>query len=315
MSPPAANARADGRGRRLELHRAALAEALAGFRARPVATAMTLAVLALALVLPLLVAMGLRNLEGLGAGIAAARDLNVYLTPGLSEAAVERARDRVAALAGIASIAVRTPDEGLARLAELPGAAEVLSGLDANPLPHVLIATPEAALGREALRGLAAEIEALPDVDLVHHELAWRNRFEALLAAARRVLLLLAVLAAAGILLVVAQTVWAEVARRREEIAIVQMLGGGRAYIRRPFLYGGVLLGFGAALLASAVAGLVWFALSGPAALLAASYQSAFALRGPGAGALALTGLAGTVLGWIGAFVASTRELARGDRR
>jgi cell division transport system permease protein len=76
-----------------------------------------------------------------------------------------------------------------------------------------------------------------------------------------------------------------------------------------------VLLGFGAALLASAVAGLVWFALSGPAALLAASYQSAFALRGPGAGALALTGLAGTVLGWIGAFVASTRELARGDRR
>jgi cell division transport system permease protein len=315
MNAPAANTRAESRGRRRELHRAAFAEALAGFRARPVATAMTLAVMALALALPLLVAMGLRNLEGIGRGLEAARDLHAYLAPGLDAAAVERARAAAAGLPGIDAVAVRTPDEGLARLAEVPGAGEVLAGLDANPLPHVLIARPAPALAPDGLRALADRLAALPDVELVHHDLAWRDRFDALLATARRVLLVLAVLSGAGTLLVVAQTVWAEVARRREAIAIVQTLGGSRAYVRRPFLYAGALLGAGAAALAGLLVGGAWLALADPVAALAATYGSAFALRGPGTGALALAGLAGPVLGWLGAFAASTRELARGEAR
>jgi cell division transport system permease protein len=315
MSVPGTNARAGGGGRRLELHRAALGDALGGFRARPLATAMTMAVLALALALPLLVAMGLRNLEGLGSGLSDASALNAYLAPGLSDEAVERVREQAAALPGIEALAVRSPDEGLATLAELPGAAEVLAGLDANPLPHVLIASPESSLDRERLRALAERLQGLPNVDLVHHELAWRDRFEALLAAARRMLLVLAMLAGAGALLVVAQTVWVEVARRREEIAIVQVLGGSRSHVRRPFLYGGALLGFAAAGMSAGIAGITWLALSPPIAALAASYGSEVTLRGPGVAALALTGLAGPVLGWFGAFAASTHELARGDRR
>ncbi len=315
MSAPAINVRAGDAGRRSELHRAALSQALAGFAARPVATALTLAVLALALALPLSVAMAVRNLEGLGAGLAAARDLNVYLEPGIDADAVEAARARVEALPGVAGVTLRTPDEGLARLAELPGASDLLAGLEDNPLPHVVVAHAEAGLDPPALRALAAQLEALPGVDLVHHDLAWRDRFEALLAAARRLLALLAAITGAGAMLVVAQTTWAEVTRRREEIAIIQTLGGSRAYIRRPFLYAGAMLGAGAAAGALGLVGIGWLALVEPIATLAASYDSDASLRGPGAMALALTGLLGPMLGWSGAFVASTRELARGDRR
>lgn len=315
MSAPATNARAGDTGRRAELHRAALSQALSGFAARPGSTALTLAVLALALALPLLVAMAVRNLEGLGAGLEAARDLNAYLVPGLDADAVEAARVRVEALAGVDGVTVRTPDEGLARLAELPGASDVLAGLEDNPLPHVIVARAEAGLDPQALRALAGQLEALPGVDLVHHDLAWRDRFEALLGAAHRLLALLAAITGAGALLVVSQTIWAEVARRREEIGIVQTLGGSGAYIRRPFLYAGTLLGAGAAAGAAILLGVAWFVLAGPVATLAASYDSGIALRGPGWAALALTGLAGPMLGWFGAFIAATRELARGDRR
>lgn len=58
MSAPPANARAGDSARRVELHRAALSQALGGFASRPVASALTLVVLALALALPLFVAMG-----------------------------------------------------------------------------------------------------------------------------------------------------------------------------------------------------------------------------------------------------------------
>jgi cell division transport system permease protein len=315
MSVPVANARAGDSGRRVELHRAALSQALGGFASRPVASTLTLVVLALALALPLFVAMGVRNLEGLGAGLEAARDLNAYLVPGLDADAVAAARARVEALPGVGDVTLRTPDEGLARLAELPGASDVLAGLEDNPLPYVLVARAEAGLDPPALRALAARLEALPGVDLVHHDLAWRDRFEALLAAARRLLALLAAITGAGAMLVVAQTIWAEVARRREEIAIVQTLGGSRAYIRRPFLYAGALLGLGAAAGALALVGTGWLLLAGPVAALAASYDSEAALRGPAWAALALTGLVGPMLGWVGAFLATTRELARGDRR
>jgi cell division transport system permease protein len=315
MSGPVANARAGDLGRRVELHRAAFSQALQGFASRPVASALTLVVLALALALPLFVAMGVRNLEGLGAGLKAARDLNVYLVPGLDADAVAAARARVESLPGVGGVTIRTPDEGLARLAELPGASDVLAGLEDNPLPHVLVVRPEASLDPPALRALAAQLEALPGVDLVNHDLAWRDRFEALLAAARRLLLILAAITGAGAMLVVAQTIWAEIARRREEIAIIQSLGGSRAYIRRPFLYAGTMLGLGAAIGALALVGISWLLLAEPVAALAASYDSEATLRGPSWAALAITGLVGPMLGWSGAFLATTRELARGDRR
>lgn len=314
MNAGGANARTGDAGRRSELRRAALVHALERLAARPIATALTLAVLALALALPLFVAMAVRNLEGLAGGLQAARDLNAYLVPGLDAATVEATRARVEALPGIERVVLRTPDEGLARVAEMPGAADVLAGLDDNPLPYVIIAQADPALDRPALRALAAELEALPGVDLVHHDLAWRDRFEALVDAARRLLALLAAIAGAGALLVVAQTVWTEVARRREEIGIIQMLGGSRGYVRRPFLYAGALLGLAAAIGAALVSGAVWLLLEGPVAALAASYDSEFVFRGPGWLALALTGLAGPMLGWSGAWIAATRELARGDR-
>jgi cell division transport system permease protein len=317
MSPSSGNTRIGESlsGRRLELHRAGASDALAWLGRRPVSTATTALVLALVLSMPLLLAMGLRNLEGIGSGLEAARDINAYLVPGLDGEAVEAARVQVAALAGVDAVDLRTPDEGLSRLSELPGVSEVLAGLDSNPLPHVLIVRAAPALDDVALDALAGSVEAVAGVDLVHHDRAWRDRFDALLALMRQLIAVLAILTGAGAVLVIGWTVWVEVARRREEIAIVQMLGGSRAYIRRPFLYTGALLGLLAAAIAALIVGVGWLALKESVATLAASYDSEFRLRGPGLQALGLTMLAGPMLGWFGAFAATTRELVRGDRR
>lgn len=302
-------------GRTLELHRAGAADALMRLVTRPWSTLTTALVLALVLCLPLLLAMGLRNLEGMGSGLAAARDINAYLVPGLDAEAVEVARAAITALPGVEGIEVRTPDEGMARLSELPGVSDLLAGLDANPLPHVLVVRAGEKLGADAEAALVKSIEAVAGVDLVHNDRAWRARFDALLALTRQLIAVLALLTGAGAVMVIGWTVWVEVARRREEIAIVQMLGGSRAYIRRPFLYTGMMLGALAAIIAALIVGAVWLGLGRPVAALAASYDSSFVLLGPGPLALALTMLAGPMLGWIGAFAATTRELIRGDRR
>jgi cell division transport system permease protein len=142
--------------------------------------------------------------------------------------------------------------------------------------------------------------------------LVWRERLDLSLMLAARVVWVLGVLLALGALLVVGNTIRLDVASRAEEIAIVQLLGGTDGFVRRPFLYAGVWYGTLAACVA--IAG-VWLAvglLRGPVAALAASYGSAFMLAGLSY-PLALGTLGtGIVLGWLGAFVASGRELAKG---
>ncbi len=54
-------------------------------------------------------------------------------------------RRRVEAQAGVAAVALRTPEEGLAEFREMADLAGALAALDYNPLPAVLIVTPTAA--------------------------------------------------------------------------------------------------------------------------------------------------------------------------
>ncbi len=150
-------------------------------------------------------------------------------------------------------------------------------------------------------------------MDFVQYDLVWRERLDLALELAKRVVWLLGLLLALGALLVVGNTIRLDVAGRAEEIAIVQLLGGTDGFVRRPFLYAGVW--YGALAACAAIAGVMvatWL-LRGPVGALAMSYGSDFALAGL-SWPLALGTLgAGIVLGWLGAFVASGRELAKGN--
>ena len=52
-----------------------------------------------------------------------------------------------------------------------------------------------------------------------------------------------------------------EIQGRRPEIEVVRLVGGSTAFVRRPFLYTGMLYGFGGALLACAIVGSAVLAL------------------------------------------------------
>jgi cell division transport system permease protein len=122
----------------------------------------------------------------------------------------------------------------------------------------------------------------------------------------------LAVILALAALLVIGNTVRLDIQGRAGEIAVMQLIGAGNGFVRRPFLYAGLwygLLGGVAAVLAVVA---VELALASTLERVAASYDHRFAVHGLGLGvAFAVVGL-GIVLGWLGAFVASTRHLVRG---
>lgn len=279
------------------------------------AVALTVFVMALALALPLLLSVAVANLERFGGTLEDTREVTVFLEPALAADAVEAAAASARQLPGVASVAIRTPEQGLDELRQLPGFAEALETLVDNPLPALLVVVPDPAASDAEADALAAALERQPGADFVQYDRVWRERLARVLALAQRLTLVLALLLGLGALLIVGNTIRLDVAARAEEIAVAQLLGGSDGFVRRPFLYAGAWHGLLAALLALAGVALALLALAGPVAALAESYGSPLRLEGlPAATALA-TVAAGIMLGWLGAWAACGRHLAQGRPR
>lgn len=276
----------------------------------PLATLFTIGVIGLALALPLGLKLFVDNARAATGDFANAVDLSVYFKPGTPIEKVRQLARRAQARAGVASVKVIPADEALAEFRKYSGFGAALDAIRENPLPHVLGVRPRA--GADSTAGLAKlkdYFASWPEVDLVQMDIEWVHRFNAILEVLRRALAVAAVVLAFGVLAVVGNTIRLEILNRRAEIEVMKLVGGSNAFVRRPFLYTGVLYGLLGALIAVAIV-LAATALLAPAVSdLAAAYGSRFTLLGPGRDdTLRLLG-GGAALGWFGAWIAAARHL------
>ena len=289
-----------------DLHLYSLFSSIGRMMQRPWATALTVGVMAVALVLPLCLAMLIGNIEKLSGSFRESREVSLFLAPKADEAAAQALAQQLRADAQVQGVLLRTPEEGLAEFREMADFADALALLEDNPLPAVLVVTPVTGIDPLVL---AQRLRALPGIDFVQHDAQWRARLSAWLDFGRRLALVMAALLGVGVLLVVGNTVRLDIQGRAEEIQTVQLLGATDGFVRRPFLYLGAWYGLFAGLLALAVAALAPWFLRAPVAALVESYGSRFQMSGL-APSLALAALALSVaLGWLGAWLAAGHHL------
>jgi cell division transport system permease protein len=289
-----------------EQHLYSLVSSLGRLAARPVATGLTVGVMAIAIALPLGLGLALGNIERFSGSVTESREIGVFLKQDVTEAQARELATSLGARDDVSGVGVRTPDEGLAEFRAMSDLAGALDVLEDNPLPTVLVVQPKGDGD-----ALAADLRQLPQADIVQHDAAWRQRLSAWLAFGERVVQVVAVLLGLGVLLVVGNTVRLDIGARSEEIAVLQHLGATDAFVRRPFLYLGAWYGLAAGLLAGALLLAAGLLMQGRLSALVASYGTQFALSGPGLrGSLLL--LAGSALmGWLGAWLATGHHLRR----
>ncbi len=272
--------------------------------------------MSLALTLPLLLWLLLDNARALGGSVDDARALSVFLKPELDAAATQAFVAKLRQRSDVASVVVKTPDEGLEEFRHQSGFADALKVLQSNPLPSVLIVTLQAqAVPGQGAPALVTELEHEADVDLVQYDALWRQRLDAILGFTARAAAVLAILLVLAALLVIGNTVRLDISGRAEEIAVVRLLGASNAFVRRPFLYTGLCYGIGSGALALLLIGAVELALSTPLAQLASSYDHRFAVHGLGVAQACELVVASALLGWIGAWLATSRHLALAQPR
>ncbi len=291
-------------------HAQAFLGALGRLARNPFSSALTVLVIALALARPTGLRLFVSNAQIATGGFANAIDLSVYLKTDVPLAKAQQLARTARERSEVADVTLIPSDQALEEFRTYSGFGTALEALRDNPLPHVLHIRPRAATESTAtLEALKRYLTAWPEVDTVQMDSEWVNRFNAILDVLQRLLAMAALLLGMGVLAVIGNTIRLEILNRRAEIEVTKLVGGSNAFVRRPFLYTGILYGLGGALLAWAIVEIAVIVLGQPVATLSQLYGSSFTLQGPSRDDLEVLLGAGTVLGWLGAWISAARHL------
>lgn len=287
-------------------HRDALALALRRLMAAPVNSLLSLLAIGIALALPAGGQMLLANAAQLVGTTAAVPQISLFMAANAERAAATEIGSRLAKYDGIKQVRFLPREETLARMKTHPGLRDVIEALPANPFPDAFVVA--AADERpEAMEKLAIEFRQWPKVEHVQLDSNWVKRLDALFKLGRTAVILLGVLLGAGLIAISFSVIRMQALVHRAEIEVSQLLGATDGFIRRPFLYYGVLLGLGGGIVA-------WLLVSGAALWLRAPlselvrlYDLTLVLQGLDAASTALLLGSAATLGWLGA-MASLRQ-------
>ncbi len=294
--------------------RAAMAFSLKRLWFNPLSTWITLAAIAIALSLPAGLHLFLKNLQTLTDDKRQVPTVSLFLKQSVT---AQQAEDRAALLSelnDIDKVVFVSKEDALKKFGEITGFGETLETLDDNPLPHVLVVTPNLTMTGEMdaqIRKLVRQLKNYPEVDSVQADIEWVQRLHAIILIAQRILYVVSALLLLTVLLVVGNTIRLDIENRKEEIDVTRFIGATRAYIRRPFIFGGLWYGLFGGIISLVIVHFALLFLLPPINRLSTLYGSHFTLSGLDFKMTFLILLISSLLGIVGAWLAVGQHLRK----
>jgi cell division transport system permease protein len=297
-------------------HLQALFGALGRLARAPMATLLTLVVIGVALALPTGLALMVNNLRLATGDLSNTVDFTVHFKLGTPIERVQQIAKGARERPGVSAVNVTTADAALEEFKQASGFGDALAALQDNPLPHHLTVRPKpTASGPAEIESLRRYFAAFPEVEIVQLDLDWVRRLHSLLDVLRKTMWIVISVLGLGVLAVIGNTIRLEIQQRRPEIEVTKLVGGSNAFVRRPFLYTGLVYGLGGAALAALIvfAGMAWLDTS--VRELSAQYGGQFRMAGLDPQGLGMLAGVGAGLGWFGALISTGRHLRRIEPR
>ncbi len=297
-------------GRWFTYHRRALRFALRRLLTAPLSALLSMLVIGLTLSLP----AGLYHLLQSGAQAIGQQpidpEISLFARVDASAEQIAKIKQELARTQGIAQTRFVPKAEAFERMKQAMETADLLEGIERNPLPDAFIIKAASRDPAELAR-LRDRLAQLPGVEHARIDLQWARTLASSLRLAQRVTLIIALGLCAGLVLVVGNTIRLQLLDAKDEIELSRLIGATPRYVRRPYLYFGALQGLLGGVLAAA---LVWLALKyfnqSAAELLNLSQLNVELPNLAPRNALWLVALA-TLLGWLGAYVSVQSHLLR----
>ncbi len=295
----------------LQFHHYAIQVTLRRLLQAPSSFLTNVAVIALALVLPLMGASILISVQPVAQHVSADPSITIFMKPDASLAISESLTKSIQDSKDPLILDVRLVDKTQAADALRSNEAwrQALEALPNNPLPHAITVTLAAddAVSRTA-ELFATEWRQKEGVQFVQLDSLWVKRLEALLRLVRIGLTLVTLIIALVVLAAVFNTVRMQALSQRDEIAVARLVGATESFVRRPFLYqGGLTCGLGATI-AVGLTALALNPLNTAISDLSRTYDTLFALHLPSGLALFVYLIAAIALGCFSARWSVTRH-------
>jgi cell division transport system permease protein len=114
-----------------------------------------------------------------------------------------------------------------------------------NPLPPTFLIeiTNLSSIGDHKIEQLTGNIYRLDGVDDVQIDVKWIERLNSIKAVTQKFLLISCTLLVVGATFILSSFIRYLVYARRDEVALIRLMGGETSFARRPFLYSGFILG------------------------------------------------------------------------
>lgn len=279
----------------------ALREALAAFRRTPLLTVLSIVAIGFSLFVVGLFGLAAFNIRRAIESVEERVEVVGYLRDDATEAQLRLARAELAALPEVQEVRYVSKTEALASaMREIEEFREVASDLENNPLPASLeVSLKPGSRDPSTVDRVARHLQAYPFMEDVQYGRDWLGKIfliRQILGAAATVLGGAFALVAA---IVIATAIRIAVFARREEIAIMRLVGATDGFVQRPFLLEGLVSGVLGGILSAVLTYLAYRILN----------QTIFTMEWvPGAWVLAVIAV-GTVFGFLSSAVAVRRHL------
>lgn len=291
-------------------HRRAILTTLANMATTPVASLFTLFAIGVALSLPAGMYALLDNATQIAGTLPSQAEITVFMHDDAGSEEAAKLRQQLDAMQGIADKRFVSRQDALQALSKQMGMAELATELPKNPLPDAWIVTPANA-DADSVSRLANQLQQLPEVAAVQADHQWVQRLDALLDLGRDMIGMLAVILGAALVAISGNTIRLQIITRHAEIEVSRLIGATNRFIRRPFLYFGVIQGLLGGIIAWGIVSLSIAILAPQVSRLGKLYASDIRLHNLDfMHTLILLG-SSAILGWVGAYIAVGRTLSQ----
>jgi len=271
-------------------------------------------VIGIALSLPAGMYLLLQNLQGLVTQLSGTPQISLFLSLDAKTDDIDKLRRQLAQHPDIARVEFVARADALEQLKQSTGLADVIGGLQQNPLPDAFVIYPKPGEA-QTLEALRNELAKLPRVEQAQLDSAWAYKLEALLKFGRIVALILAGLLSLALVAITFNTIRLQILTQSSEIEVAKLIGATNGFIRRPFLYFGAAQGLLGGIMAWLIITLSLLLLNHQVNALSQLYASQFVLHPMSFGDSISLLLFSMYLGWLGAWLSVARHLSQIEPR
>lgn len=293
-----------------ESHQRALRMSYERLKQSPLATLMTILVIAIALALPSSFYGGAAYLQSITNQWHQHVQISLYLRNHLTASQQNDLLNTLNQRSDVESVKYISPQEGLKLFEASTGFTNIINHLPMNPLPPVIEVHPTvAAQAPQHLEQLIQDINKMPGIESTQLDKDWVEKLFSMIQLVDRLSFILGIALAVAVLLTIGNTLRLILKKYQQEIELMNLLGASKHYIRRPYLYMGLLYGIGGALAAWVLLTVTLFFLRDPISQLAAIYHLPFTLQYFPFHLLPSLLITGAVLGTTSAWLTINRDL------